>query len=79
MMTRRHAVHLLCIALIACGNGKKTEEDADDEQDTSGDNGPDLPLDGPCTSDEECSNGLFCDGEETCGSDGTCEPGTAAA
>ncbi len=29
-----------------------------------------------CTVDTDCDDGLFCNGEETCGSAGTCEPGT---
>ena len=29
-----------------------------------------------CTTGEDCDDGLFCNGEETCGPDGTCQPGT---
>jgi hypothetical protein len=36
----------------------------------------DVPYDGPCRNDEECDNGLFCDGEETC-LEGECLAGTA--
>jgi len=30
-----------------------------------------------CFSDDDCSNGEPCDGEETCGADGACQEGTA--
>jgi hypothetical protein len=32
---------------------------------------------GPCTTDDECRDELFCNGEERCGADGTCVPGVA--
>lgn len=34
------------------------------------------PQQCPDGTDEECDNGFFCDGEETCGADLVCEPGT---
>jgi len=33
------------------------------------------PLD-DCTDDGDCDNGAWCDGVETCGTDGFCQPGT---
>ncbi|MBX3394477.1 MAG: VCBS repeat-containing protein [Phycisphaerae bacterium] len=29
----------------------------------------------PCTTNEQCDDGLFCNGEEICGGDGFCQPG----
>lgn len=31
-----------------------------------------------CTSNDECSNNVFCDGVEICGTEGMCEPGSPA-
>lgn len=37
----------------------------------------DLRLgDSSCTSDPECDDGLFCNGAETCGTSGVCQPGS---
>lgn len=30
----------------------------------------------PCTTDADCNDGTFCNGAETCGADGRCQPGT---
>jgi hypothetical protein len=76
MTQSRLAAVTLSILVASCGGGKKSGEDADADLDTTGDTATDHVTDGRCTRDEDCDNGLYCDGEETCGTDGTCQPGT---
>ncbi len=67
----------------ACGtDADDTDNDADagdvpDGGEGDGDDAADLPTEepAPCTDDDDCDNGVFCDGEETCGDDGECQSG----
>src|SRR5687768_10011825 len=36
---------------------------------------PDAATGAPCTTDDACDDGLFCNGAETCGEDDRCVPG----
>ncbi|HVJ18578.1 MAG TPA: hypothetical protein VM686_24325, partial [Polyangiaceae bacterium] len=40
---------------------------------SGGEGGSEAP---PCEGDQDCDNGVYCDGEETCGDDGQCVPGS---
>ena len=71
------------VGFSACGkDSDDTGEDADagdvsDDREGDGGDAADLPTEEPvpCTDDDDCDNGIFCDGEETCDDDGECQPG----
>ena len=89
MQARLPPFSLVVLLACSCGGGSGQEGDADDDGDVvedvpaeatdpvdDGDDATDVVPDAPCSSDEECDNDTYCDGEETC-VDGTCVPGDA--
>ncbi|MBW2263315.1 MAG: hypothetical protein JRG91_15210, partial [Deltaproteobacteria bacterium] len=73
--SRLEVILAALLVLGGCGSDANPDEDASDvnEEEVTV---IDVAEETPCTSDDECDNGLFCDGEETCDS-GECQPGTA--
>ena len=68
---------LVLAALFGCDCGQApVSSDAADDREPVEDSLADQADAGPCRSHEDCSNGLFCDGEEIC-VDGLCLPGEA--
>jgi hypothetical protein len=74
----KRTLALSVVILAACGTDPShspTDTATETAEDTTVDSVSDPTDDGRCTYDDQCQNGLFCDGAETCTS-GACQPGT---
>jgi len=58
MMTKLTSIAVATLLVIACGGGQTTA------QTTSNTLGTKSPIGGGCTSDDDCTSGLFCDKDD---------------
>ncbi len=79
----RIVLHVLALALVSLagcgGGGESVGEDADQGDAPVDTSGGDVAQDNPsaCEEDTDCSDGVYCNGQEVCSSGGECEAGTA--
>jgi len=78
MISRTFCLCTCLAALLAaagCGGNGRSDGDADEERDAAGEDAPaDTAPETDCTGNLECSDGLYCNGEEVC-EEGACMDG----